>query len=190
MFTSSQKGIVHLGLLILLLLGLVAGVYLVQHPQIFKSKAYQGSQISPVYEGNSSSANFFHSTYGTIKGQVKVISNGFTYAKVDVLLCQVDLTRWGSDCRYLSLMRDAFSNENQTFEYSFTDLTEKEYVIEANTLFLVTAGRYWVAASQADVDCSDSEAFAESFCKVKNGDNQNLTTNLIPPSPFPTYGYR
>ncbi|MBI2018161.1 hypothetical protein HYS96_00465 [Candidatus Daviesbacteria bacterium] len=63
MLVQSQKGIVHLGLLILLLLGLVAGVYLVQHPQIFKPKAGggkvwliddKGNQLSPkdggVYE--------------------------------------------------------------------------------------------------------------------------------------------
>lgn len=66
MLVRSQKGIVHLGLLILLLLGLVAGVYLVQHPQIFKSKATgeliwlideNGNRLSPkdgeVYEVSS-----------------------------------------------------------------------------------------------------------------------------------------
>lgn len=36
----NQKGVVHLIPLILLLAGIVAGAYLVQHPQIFKPKAY------------------------------------------------------------------------------------------------------------------------------------------------------
>ncbi len=38
-FSLNQKGIIHLIPLFLLLAGIIAGVYLVQHPQIFKPKA-------------------------------------------------------------------------------------------------------------------------------------------------------
>lgn len=40
----NQKGIIHLIPLFILLLGIVAGVYLVQHPTIFKPKAQEPSQ--------------------------------------------------------------------------------------------------------------------------------------------------
>lgn len=35
----NQRGVIHLIPLLLILVGIVAGVYLVQHPQIFKPKA-------------------------------------------------------------------------------------------------------------------------------------------------------
>ena len=40
MFKLNQRGVIaHLFLILILGLGLVAGVYLIQHPQIFKPKA-------------------------------------------------------------------------------------------------------------------------------------------------------
>ena len=42
----NQKGVIaHLILIIILAAGLIAGVYLVQHPQIFRPKAGGGSPI-------------------------------------------------------------------------------------------------------------------------------------------------
>lgn len=46
MVNFSQKGVVHIFVLVILVLGLVAGLYLVQHPQIFKPRAYDPN--SPV----------------------------------------------------------------------------------------------------------------------------------------------
>ncbi len=47
----NQKGVIaHIILIIILAVGLVAGVYLVQHPQIFKPKAGGGSPIIPALE--------------------------------------------------------------------------------------------------------------------------------------------
>lgn len=45
-----QKGVIHLIPLLLLLAGIIAGVYLVQHPQIFKPKAYDDSQIITIID--------------------------------------------------------------------------------------------------------------------------------------------
>lgn len=44
--TLNQKGVVHIFALVILVLGLVAGLYLVQHPQIFKPRAYEQNKAS------------------------------------------------------------------------------------------------------------------------------------------------
>ncbi len=47
----NQKGVIaHIILIIILAVGLIAGVYLVQHPQIFRSKAGGGSPIIQALE--------------------------------------------------------------------------------------------------------------------------------------------
>lgn len=46
MLKLNQKGFAHIFLLLILGLGIIAGVYLVQHPQIFKPKAYN-AQVDP-----------------------------------------------------------------------------------------------------------------------------------------------
>lgn len=54
----NQKGVIaHIILIIILAVGLVAGVYLVQHPQIFKPKAGGGSPIIPALEMKDSNGN-------------------------------------------------------------------------------------------------------------------------------------
>lgn len=46
LISSEQKGVIaHIILIIVLAVGLVAGLYLVQHPQIFRPKAGGGSTI-------------------------------------------------------------------------------------------------------------------------------------------------
>lgn len=42
----NQKGIAHLFVVLILLIGIIAGVYLVQHPQIFKPKAHEGNPVN------------------------------------------------------------------------------------------------------------------------------------------------
>lgn len=44
----NQKGIAHVLVLVILVVGLVAGLYLVQHPQIFKPKAYEKFGGGPI----------------------------------------------------------------------------------------------------------------------------------------------
>lgn len=47
----AQRGIIaYIVLFVLLIVGIVIGVYLVQHPQIFRPKASEGNQIIPVLE--------------------------------------------------------------------------------------------------------------------------------------------
>lgn len=47
-FLKSERGVIHLIPLFLILIGIVAGVYLVQHPQIFKPKATENAvKFSP-----------------------------------------------------------------------------------------------------------------------------------------------
>ncbi len=41
MLNLNQKGLAHILVVLILLAGIIVGVYLVQHPQIFKSKAYE-----------------------------------------------------------------------------------------------------------------------------------------------------
>lgn len=47
---AGQKGLIHLIPLFILLLGIIAGVYLVQHPAIFKPKAYNKEQVDPLLQ--------------------------------------------------------------------------------------------------------------------------------------------
>ncbi len=49
--------IAHLLLIIILAVGLIAGVYLVQHPQIFRPKAGGGSPIIPALEMKDDKGN-------------------------------------------------------------------------------------------------------------------------------------
>lgn len=44
----NQAGIAHLIPLLIILIGIIAGVYLVKHPQIFKPKAYEEVTSPPV----------------------------------------------------------------------------------------------------------------------------------------------
>lgn len=45
---NNQKGVVHVIPLLILLGGIIAGVYLVKNPQILKSKAYNSPQVDPL----------------------------------------------------------------------------------------------------------------------------------------------
>ena len=45
MHFHSQKGAAHIFLIFLLLVGLIAGVYLVKNPVVFKSRAYDSGEI-------------------------------------------------------------------------------------------------------------------------------------------------
>lgn len=56
----SERGVVQLIVLLLLLAGIAGGVYLTQHPQIFKSKA-----------GSDFSQAGFYASYGSKKGDAK-----------------------------------------------------------------------------------------------------------------------
>lgn len=50
----NQKGIAHILALVILAIGLVAGLYLVTHPTIFKPKAYEVTEVSQEIEQTSS----------------------------------------------------------------------------------------------------------------------------------------
>lgn len=48
MASFNQKGVAHILVLVILVVGLVAGLYLVQHPQIFKPRAYDKFGGGPI----------------------------------------------------------------------------------------------------------------------------------------------
>lgn len=57
----NQKGVIaHILLIIILVAGLIAGVYLVQHPQIFRPKAGGGSPIIGALEMKDSNGGDIH----------------------------------------------------------------------------------------------------------------------------------
>src|SRR3989344_7778258 len=47
MLKSSERGIIHILALLILLAGIVGGVYLVQHPTFFKPKAFESIVVQP-----------------------------------------------------------------------------------------------------------------------------------------------
>ncbi len=70
-FKSNQKGVVSLLVILILLLGLVAALYLVFHPQIFRSRA---SLSSPIAQFVDSSGNPISQTT-TASVRLKIVKN-------------------------------------------------------------------------------------------------------------------
>ena len=70
-----EKGIVHLLIPIILVIGLVAGLYLVQNTQIFKPKAFGGPISGPIV--NVCRSNL---TYFSVSDSCTSIQNGFRRA--------------------------------------------------------------------------------------------------------------
>lgn len=61
-----QKGVIsHILLFVLLIAGIVIGLYLVQRPQIFRSRANEGSQIVSIMEMKDSNNKDIHCNTST-----------------------------------------------------------------------------------------------------------------------------
>ncbi len=66
MLYFNQKGATQIFLVLILIIGLIAGVYLVQHPGIFKSRAYESGEVNFIndakktFPNNTTSNKFVH----------------------------------------------------------------------------------------------------------------------------------
>jgi hypothetical protein len=57
----NQKGIAHLALIILVLVGVIIGIYLIQNPQIFSPKAEERTIITiPIYRLYNPTSNYWY----------------------------------------------------------------------------------------------------------------------------------
>jgi len=57
MVKFNQKGFAHILLILILLVGIIAGVYLVQHPILFKSKAFENGEVNFMDNGKRAFPN-------------------------------------------------------------------------------------------------------------------------------------
>ncbi len=94
---NSEKGIAQVAALIVLVLGLGAGLYLVSHPTIFKPKAFDNPVAAPPSHGDPGSCNARLASFSVVQ-PCEDVSNGFKMARFS---CSGQITPSGAQQQLL-----------------------------------------------------------------------------------------